>query len=53
MGYSLQIEHLASCLAVSAAANLCKTGNQTMDWGSIFTHSKKLFKLISVGDLAF
>lgn len=34
MGHSLQMLHLAWCLAVSAAATLCRTGSQTIDWGS-------------------
>lgn len=52
IGYSLHIEHLASCLAVSAAANRWSTGSQTMDWGSSFNHSKKWFKFISDVTLA-
>lgn len=34
IGHSLQMLHLAWCLAVSAAATLCRTGSQTIDWGS-------------------
>lgn len=34
IGHSLQMLHLAWCFAVSAAATLCRTGSQTMDWGS-------------------
>ena len=46
IGYSLQIEHFASCLAVSAAAKRCNTGNQTIDCGSSLSQSKKFFKVI-------
>lgn len=34
MGHSLQMLHLAWCLAVSAEATLWSTGNHTMDCGS-------------------
>ena len=34
IGHSLQMLHLAWCFAVSAAATLCRTGSQTIDWGS-------------------
>ena len=53
IGYSLHIEHLASCLAVSAAASRCITGSQTIDCGSSLTHSKKLSKVMSFKHLAF
>lgn len=53
IGYSLQIEHLASCRAVSAAASRCITGSHTIDCGSSLSHSRKLFRLISVVLLAF
>lgn len=39
MGHSLQMLHLALCLAVSAAASLWSTGSHTMDWGSRCIHS--------------
>ena len=52
IGYSLQIEHLVSCLAVSAAANRCNTGSHTIDCGSNLSHSRKLVKFISSVDFA-
>jgi len=42
----LQIEHLVSCRAVSAAARRCRTGNQTIDCGSSFNQSRKVPRLI-------
>ena len=39
MGHSLQMLHLAWCLAVSAAATLWRTGSHTMDWGSSLIQS--------------
>lgn len=42
MGHSLQMLHLAWCLAVSAAATRCRTGNHTMDWGSRRIQSRNM-----------
>lgn len=42
MGHSLQMLHLAWCLAVSAAATRCRTGNHTMDWGSKRIQSRNM-----------
>lgn len=53
MGYSLQIEHLASWRAVSAAAKRCNTGSQTIDCGSSLSQSKKFLKVIVSVFLAF
>lgn len=47
IGHSLQMLHLAWCLAVSAAATLCKTGSHTMDWGSRRIQSRKRAASIS------
>lgn len=47
IGYSLHILHLAWCLAVSAADNLCSTGNQTMLCGSCCSQLKKCTASIS------
>lgn len=47
MGHSLQMLHLAWCLAVSAAATLCRTGSQTMDCGSSLIQSRKRAASIS------
>jgi hypothetical protein len=53
IGYSLQMEHFASCLAVSAAASLCNTGSQTIDCGSSLSQSRKLLKSIETVLFAF
>lgn len=47
IGYSLHILHLAWCLAVSAADNLCSTGSQTMLCGSCCNQLKKCTASIS------
>lgn len=47
MGHSLQMLHLAWCLAVSAAATRCRTGSHTMDWGSSRIQSRKSAASIS------
>lgn len=47
MGHSLQMLHLAWCLAVSAAATLCRTGSHTMDCGSSLIQSRKRAASIS------
>lgn len=47
IGHSLQMLHLAWCLAVSAAATRCRTGSHTMDWGSSLIQSRKRAASIS------
>jgi len=47
MGYSLHMLHLAWCLAVSAADNLCSTGSQTMLCGSCCSQLRKCTASIS------
>lgn len=47
IGYSLHILHLAWCLAVSAADNLCNTGSQTILCGSCCSQLKKCTASIS------
>lgn len=42
MGHSLQMLHLAWCLAVSAAATRCRTGSHTIDWGSKRIQSRNM-----------
>lgn len=42
MGHSLQMLHLAWCLAVSAAATRCRTGSHTIDWGSRRIQSRNM-----------
>lgn len=51
IGHSLQMLHLAWCLAVSAAATLCNTGSQTMDCGSNLIQSKN--RAASISGLLF
>lgn len=51
IGHSLQMLHLAWCLAVSAAATLCKTGSQTIDCGSSLIQSRK--RAASISGLLF
>lgn len=47
IGYSLHMLHLAWCLAVSAADNLCSTGSQTILCGSCCSQLKKCIASIS------
>lgn len=47
IGYSLHMLHLAWCLAVSAADNLCNTGSQTILCGSCCSQLKKCTASIS------
>lgn len=47
IGHSLQMLHFAWCLAVSAAATLCKTGSHTIDCGSSLIQSRKRAASIS------
>lgn len=47
IGHSLQMLHFAWCLAVSAAATLCRTGSHTMDWGSSRIQSRNRAASIS------
>lgn len=42
IGHSLQMLHLAWCLAVSAAATRWRTGSHTMDWGSRRIQSRNM-----------